>query len=76
MLKSKKQTTSIQPTIDGINGLLRQFGFSSFSTKSTIGNSYKLQRPNGTDAKTTLSEGERDFCMFSLLLSSFEGQFI
>lgn len=61
----EKQTTSIQPTIDGINGLLRQFGFSSFSlAKSSSGNLYRLQRPNGSDAKMTLSEGEKTFVCF------------
>lgn len=61
----EKQTTSIQPTIDGINNLLKQFGFSSFTlAKSASGNYYKLQRPDGADAKTTLSEGEKSFVCF------------
>lgn len=61
----EKQTTSIQPTIDGINSLLKQFGFSSFTlAKSASGNYYKLQRPDGADAKTTLSEGEKSFVCF------------
>ena len=61
----EKQTTSIQPTIDGINILLVSFGFQSFKlAKSTGGNSYKLVRPDGADAKTTLSEGERTFVTF------------
>lgn len=61
----EKQTTSIQPTIDGINSLLKQFGFSSFIlAKSANGNYYKLQRPDNSDAKTTLSEGEKSFVCF------------
>lgn len=61
----EKQTTSIQPTIDGINGLLKQFGFTSFNlSKSAAGNSYRLLRTNGMDAKTTLSEGEKTFVCF------------
>ena len=61
----EKQTTSIQPTIDGINGLLSSFGFNGFSlTKAANGISYKLVRANGSDAKTTLSEGEKTFVTF------------
>ena len=61
----EKQTTSIQPTIDGINGLLSSFGFNGFSlAKAANGNSYKLVRANGSDAKSTLSEGEKTFVTF------------
>ena len=61
----EKQTTSIQPTIDGINGLLSSFGFNGFSlAKAANGISYKLVRANGSDAKTTLSEGEKTFVTF------------
>lgn len=59
------QTTSIQPTIDGINALLSSFGFLGFSiAKSDNGKSYKLVRSDGSDAKGTLSEGERSFVTF------------
>ncbi len=61
----EKSTTSIQPTIDGINILLDSFGFRGFSlSKAPNGKSYKLVRQNGTDAKETLSEGERTFVTF------------
>lgn len=61
----EKQTTSIQPTIDGINGLLSMFGFQGFKlAKSEAGNYYKIVRPDGSDAKETLSEGERTFVTF------------
>ncbi len=61
----EKQTTSIQPTIDGINSLLLSFGFQGFSlAKAVNGSSYKLVRPNGSDAKATLSEGEKTFVTF------------
>lgn len=61
----EKQTTSIQPTIDGINAILKSFGFRSFSlAKAGKGNFYKLVRPDGTDAKETLSEGEQSFVTF------------
>ena len=61
----EKQTTSIQPTIDGINTLLMSFGFQSFSlAKTDNGTCYKLLRADGADAKATLSEGEKNFVTF------------
>jgi wobble nucleotide-excising tRNase len=61
----EKQTTSVQPTIDGINQLLAAFGFQGFKlAKGASGTSYKLMRSDGTDAKTTLSEGEKAFVTF------------
>ena len=61
----EKQTTSVQPTIDGINALLMSFGFSGFSlAQASKGPYYRLLRPDGTDAKETLSEGERSFVTF------------
>ncbi|WP_054030176.1 AAA family ATPase [Desulfatitalea tepidiphila] len=61
----ERQTTSIQPTIDGINTLLASFGFQSFSlAKADSGTCYKLFRSDGSDAKETLSEGEKNFVTF------------
>lgn len=61
----EKETTSIQPTIDGINRLLKSFGFRGFElTKADNQRCYKLIRPDGSDAKETLSEGERTFVAF------------
>jgi len=61
----EKQTTSIQPTIDGINSLLSSFGFQGFKiAKAASGSSYKLVRSDGSDAKATLSEGEKTFVTF------------
>lgn len=61
----ERQTTSVQPTIDGINQLLSSFGFQGFTLAMTpSGTSYKLVRSDGSDAKATLSEGERTFVTF------------
>jgi len=61
----EKQTTSVQPTIDGINSLLSSFGFQGFKlAKASSGTSYRLVRSDGSDAKTTLSEGEKTFVTF------------
>lgn len=65
MRSLEKETTSIQPTVDAINGLLKSFGFQGFLLAiSEDGLSYKLIRPDGSDAKTTLSEGEKTFITF------------
>jgi wobble nucleotide-excising tRNase len=61
----EKDTTSVQPTIDGINGLLYAFGFHNFKLeKSEQERFYKIVRPDGSDAKKTLSEGEKTFITF------------
>ena len=61
----EKNTTSIQPTIDGINNLLASFGFTGFKlAKSERDRFYKIKRPDGSDAKETLSEGESSFIAF------------
>jgi len=61
----EKETTSIQPTIDSINPLLKSFGFQGFSlAPSTIEKCYKLSRMDGSDARETLSEGEKSFVTF------------
>lgn len=63
--KLEKNTTSLQPTIDGINDILKSFGFNDFFlAKSERNGFYKIQRPDGTDAKETLSEGEQSFITF------------
>lgn len=61
----EKQITSVQPTIDGINTLLSSFGFHGFKlAKAANSTSYKLVRSDGSDAKATLSEGEKSFVTF------------
>ena len=61
----EKGTTSIQPTVDDINAILRSFGFLGFTlAQSERPGFYKIQRTDGTDAKETLSEGEGSFIAF------------
>ena len=61
----KQAAASIQPTIDGINGLLLSFGFTSFKlARGDDDKTYKLVRNDGSDALDTLSEGERNFITF------------
>lgn len=61
----ERSTTSVQPTIDAINALLKSFGFHGFSLAQAGDKPcYKLIRADGTDAKETLSEGEKTFVTF------------
>jgi len=61
----ESELTSVRPTVIAINALLKDFGFRSFSLEVAAGdNSYKLIRSNGTDARKTLSEGEKTFVTF------------
>ncbi|WP_286978706.1 AAA family ATPase [Pseudomonas sp.] len=57
--------TSVRPTVIAINKILKDFGFRSFSLDPACAdNSYRLIRSDGTDAKSTLSEGEKTFVTF------------
>lgn len=61
----EKGITSIQPTIDTINSLLLSFGFRGFSlAKAGEEENYKIVRADGSDAKESLSEGEKTFITF------------
>lgn len=72
----EKQTTSIQPTINAINQTLKRFGFDSFSIADAgDGKHYKLVRADGSDAKKTLSEGEKTFVVFLYFYHLINGSF-
>ncbi|MDZ7686954.1 MAG: AAA family ATPase [Gammaproteobacteria bacterium] len=72
----EKQTTSIQPTINAINQTLKRFGFDSFSIADAgDGKHYKLVRADGSDAKKTLSEGEKTFVVFLYFYHLSKGSF-
>ncbi|CAN7508398.1 AAA family ATPase [Pseudomonas sp. LjRoot277] len=61
----EKNITSIQPTVTAINHLLKSFGFRGFYLDiASTGSAYKLVRADGSDAKHTLSEGEKTFVTF------------
>ena len=72
----EKQATSIQPTISAINQTLKRFGFDSFSIADAgDGKHYKLVRADGSDAKKTLSEGEKSFVVFLYFYHLIKGSF-
>jgi len=61
----EKSATTVQPTVDAINDLLKSFGFKTFAL-AKVGDQphYKLVRHDGKDAKHSLSEGEKSFVTF------------
>ncbi len=70
----EKQTTSIHPTKDVINSLLRTFGFNSFYIDIVDEHGhYKICRANGDDASRSLSEGEKTFITFLYFYSLIKG---
>ncbi|GAT62011.1 AAA family ATPase [Paludibacter jiangxiensis] len=69
-----KNVTSIQPTINEINRLLKSYGFNSFEiVPAEEDGFYKIQRENGEIAESTLSEGEITFITFLYFLQHAKG---
>ena len=62
----ERGVTSVQPTVTEINAILRSFGFTGFrlATAGEHQNLYEIVRGDGSEAATTLSEGERSFITF------------
>ena len=70
----EKKQTSIIPTAEGINSLLKNYGFTGFHIKADDNNyNYRFIRDNGEDAFNTLSEGERNFVTFLYFIYSLNG---
>ncbi len=72
----EREITSIKPTIDDINQLLASFGFTNFHLiESSKDGFYEVRRPDNTDAKDTLSEGEKSFITFLYFYFWIKGSF-
>lgn len=58
--------TSVRPTVDSINRILGQYGFSNFRLEvaGDRGDMYRIVRLDGSEAAHSLSEGERSFITF------------
>lgn len=69
----ERSTTSTRPTVDAINATLASFNFRSFKISEAGSNTYKLIREDGTDARETLSEGERTFVTFLYFYNLLKG---
>lgn len=61
----QNQLTSVLPSVNEINKLLKSFGFTNFKlAESKDKGNYKIVRGDGVDANETLSEGEMTFITF------------
>jgi len=70
----EKQIKSVKPTVDSINKYLDVFGFKGFRLEATDDEKhYKIVREDGSSAKDTLSEGERNFIVFLYFYSLIQG---
>ena len=70
-----KNVTSVQPTVDEINRMLKAYGFTNFLIVSSldIPNHYAIKRENGDLAHETLSEGEVTFITFLYFVQLAKG---
>jgi wobble nucleotide-excising tRNase len=69
-----KNVTSIQPTINEINRILKSYGFLNFAiVPAKEEGFYQIEREDGTIAETTLSEGEITFITFLYFLQLTKG---
>jgi wobble nucleotide-excising tRNase len=70
-----KNVTSVQPTIDEINRLLKFYGFLNFEIVplESDSNLYQILREDGNLAEHTLSEGEITFITFLYFMQLVKG---
>ncbi|WP_371069663.1 AAA family ATPase [Sediminibacillus sp. JSM 1682029] len=65
VIQLQNQLTSVLPSINEINKLLKSFGFTNFKlAESNEKGKYKIVRGDGVEANETLSEGEMTFITF------------
>ena len=72
---ANRNVTSVQPSVDEINRILKSYGFFNFEivpSKIAI-NQYQIQRQDGSIAESTLSEGEITFITFLYFLQLAKG---
>ena len=73
--EANKNVTSVQPSVDEINRILKSYGFINFEIvpSKKEPNQYQIQREDGTTAESTLSEGETTFITFLYYLQLAKG---
>jgi wobble nucleotide-excising tRNase len=63
--KKESEVTSVKPTVNEINKILKLFGFTNFMLDEADKKGfYKVIREDGSEVKETLSEGESTFLTF------------
>jgi len=72
--QEEDKQTSVKPTINTINKILRSYGFKNFHlSPSPDSHSYRVIRENGDNALSTLSEGEKTFITFLYFYNLIKG---
>ncbi|MBI9108906.1 MAG: AAA family ATPase [Spirochaetales bacterium] len=73
--EANKNVTSVQPTVDEINRILKSYGFLNFEIVPVPNDKtqYQILREDGTIAESTLSEGEITFITFLYYLQLAKG---
>lgn len=73
--EANKNVTSVQPSVDEINRILKSYEFLNFEIvpSKREANLYHIQRQDGTIAESTLSEGEATFITFLYFLQLTKG---
>ena len=71
----ENSVTSVTPTVNEINRLLKGYGFTSFLIQEVPDNKnhYQIVRENGEAATSTLSEGEKTFVTFLYYMQLVKG---
>lgn len=64
--EKKSSISTVEYTVQAINHILEGYGFNGFllSENTSVPGTYQIIRPDGTDAKASLSEGEYNFITF------------
>jgi wobble nucleotide-excising tRNase len=74
LIKLSENITGIQPTIDEMNKILKEYDFLGFEIVAAKEEGfYQIERQNGQLAETTLSEGEITFITFLYFLQLAKG---
>lgn len=74
LIKLSENITGIEPTINEMNTVLKEYNFLGFEIVATKEKGfYQIQRQNGQLAETTLSEGEITFITFLYFLQLAKG---
>jgi wobble nucleotide-excising tRNase len=72
--KKESEVTSVKPTVNEINKILKLFGFTNFMLNEADKKGfYKVVREDGSEVKETLSEGESTFLTFLYFYHMLKG---
>lgn len=66
IIEKKSKISTVEPTVRAINRILEGYGFTGFmlAENPSVPGTYQIVRPDGSDAKKSLSEGEYNFITF------------